>query len=251
MAPCSSFAAVEDLPEGCPCRSFTSGDSEPDEDTLTELLAAASLIVWGLLGRQPIGLCEVTIHPCLRANHWRWHWFSRQSPEFGGVLPSCACSDDAVLLDGPVDDVISVVVNGEELDSSEYVLLDGLWLERINGSWPTGGEPGGATEFSITYDQGIPVDSLVRDATIEVANALWMDRCGVASCLPGKAVTSMSQAGTSYSYETDMERVKAAGEALSTTWRAIGVYNPTQQQVPTFVYSPDEPYRNRRVRTFT
>jgi hypothetical protein len=253
IGPCYPYAQIEDLPDGCPCRIETSGDLEPSDEALTAVLNGATTIVWSLLGRQPIGLCEQRVFPCLRENNWRWNWYQQQTYTLApwGGMPACACSGDAVLLEGPVNDIIEVVVDGEILERDEYVLVDGQWLDRVDGSWPAGGRAGDEAAFAITYLRGIPVDTLVRDATIEVANVLWMDRCGVANCLPGRAVTSMSQAGTGYSYQGDQDRVREAGEALGTLWRAIGVYNPGQVHTPTMVFSPDEPYRTRTIRAFS
>lgn len=254
LGPCEPWATVDDLPEGCPCieAAGSGDDGQPTPERLEELLAEATDICWALLGRQPIGLCERTIHPCLRIDRWRQRlgarWVEPSRLNYGAI----GCPNEGVRLDGPVNDVTEVLIDGVALDPSEYVLVDGIWLVRVEGSWPSGSmtDP---DAFAITYTQGVPVPPLVRDATIEIANLLWDDRCGRLTCLPSRRVSSMSVAGTSYSYpqpQSDAERVAEVATDLAITWRAIGQFNPRQQPTPSVLYDPDEPYRNSTIRQF-
>lgn len=245
---CSPYAEVTDLPEGCPCIAEGSGGDTPSEDQLSELLAAASDIVWSVLGRQDWGECEETIWPCRQT--WGYSWDRHNWPSYDGISPRsfAHCCGEGVLLTAPVIDVTEVVVAGDVLDPSDYVLRDGLWLERVGGGWPSGSRDD-LDAFRITYTHGHTVPVLVRDATIEVANELWLDRCGSGSNIPN-AVSSASARGTSYDYSAQRDRVEQAGSALEALWKAKTAYNPTAQPVTPLVYSPDEPYRNHRYRTF-
>lgn len=245
---CSAWATADDLPDDCPCRSAGSGGDTPDDAQLAELLAAATDALFVLLGRPAIGVCEITVQPCgiggsyplpgQRALGWR----------FGDAFCSSCGHDNDVWLDGPVHDVLEVVVDGVTLDPGDFYLEDGNWLVRASGSWPAGSRDPSDLAFVITYERGVPVDSIVREAVVELVNEFWLDRCGNLGQRVTSAVTSMSTGGTSYSYP-DAQKIADALPKLPMTLKAVSTYNPTKATGQPFAYSPDVP-RPRVIRTF-
>lgn len=258
MAPtnvCEAWAALDDLVDGCPCRVVESGDESPTDDQLQEVLDSATDLLWSLLARPAIGVCEITVWPCAKGPRF-WGPFGREWYPWGegpwswGNLGGCwGCGHERdVRLDGPVFDVTEVLIDGVALDPSEYVLVDEVWLVRVGGSWPDGGGDPADESFVITYERGIEVPPLIRDATLELANELWLDRCGNATCkIPG-TVESLSTQGANYSYAHDS--IDDAGEKLPMTNKAISQWNPTREHLPAYIYSSDMPYTNRIIRTF-
>ena len=124
---------------------------ESDAESNAALNAAKDMavsVLWALSGRQ-FGRCEVTARPCPEQYHparrrvlpspyevfsWRDGW----------AFTGCGCGSRCrrtgpgmAHLPGPASNVISVVVDGEELDEDQYVLEDNV-LYRIGDStvWP-------------------------------------------------------------------------------------------------------------------
>lgn len=253
LGPCQPWADLADLPEGCPCRTLSSGDDEtPSDATLEDLLAAATDILWSMLGRPPFGVCEVTVHPeqidgiCTAIPRNRFEGWGRTDDYI----------DQAVLLRAPVNDVIEVIIDGEVLSPSAYELHDGQWLIRKEGSWPLGGGAADEERFVVTYAFGVRVPYIVRAATVEIANYLWKHHCSNTGNRLSPAVNSISTQGVSTTFNrsnpASQKAVERAvgGEMLPATQLARASINPTGQPRQTEVYSPDLGYRNRTVRTF-
>lgn len=248
--PCVAWAAVDDLPEGCPCRTEGSGGEDPSDDELEELLMQATEVIWTLLAFPYLGPCPRTIHPCRTNLGYAPSKRVREATLRWGACACCGC--DAVTLAGPIADVTEVIVDGVTLASSEYELHDNMHLVRVNGTWPMGGGPASEQNFVITYLIGAPVPTLVRDAVIELANQLWLDRCGSADSRLPRAATGASSQGVSYSFSRreEVDRVKTAGSELPTVRKAVSTYNPTGASLRTLVYSPDQDFKPRTIRTF-
>lgn len=235
LGPCEPYASLEDIDVDEICAA--------PEATVLELLVSASDVVWILLGRPKVGVCETTIYPCQKG--YRWRRWTRDYPGH----PCSGCGDEgAIKLDMPVVDVSEVVVDSVVLDPSEYALLDGCWLVRTNGGWPGGGREW--TDFSITYSFGEAVSPLVRDATVEVAVDLWETRPSSGPHLPPGA-SSVSRQGISFSVDEEVERVARPGMNLPALTKAVALYNPSHQPFPSEAWSPDRAYTNRVVRTFS
>lgn len=243
---CGPWAEVADLPDGCPCRATESGGDLPDDGTLAELIDDATDALFLLLGRPAIGVCELTVYPCANASvPFLGHHHPSVLGYSGAPCADCGHEND-VWLDGPVHDVIEVVIDGEVVDPSEYHLEDGNWLVRRDGSWPAGGNPEDDL-FSITYERGVPPSRLVRSSIAEIVNEMWMDECSNMGAKFSAAVRSMSTGGTQYSYED----VAAALPKMPQTRKLVAQYNPTNEAMQPFAYSPDFRYKNATVRLFT
>lgn len=248
---CGPWAELEDLPPDCPCRTEGSGGSDPSDAELEDLLMQATEVMWELLAYPALGPCERTIHPCRTNLGYAPSKRVREATLRWGECACCGC--DAVVLAGPVADVVEVLVDGVALDPSGYELHDNWHLVRIGASWPMGGGPAADERFVITYMMGAPVPGLVRDAVVELANQLWLDRCGSADSRMPRSATSASSQGVSYGFSRreEADRVKDAGSALPAVHKAVSTYNPTGASLRTLVYSPDADFKPRTIRTFS
>lgn len=250
---CGPYAEVDDLPDECPCRTLGSGSDEPSDERLEELLDQASEILWEALAFPTFGPCERTIHPCRRGPGWAPSAQRRTASLYGGC--SC-CGCEAVILPGPVSDITEILVDGVAVDPTSYELHEGSHLIRTDGSWPAGGGPASDERFVVTYEMGSPVPTMVRDAAIELANYLWTMRCENRSNRLSRAATSVSTPGVSMSFSQAGRREAAAAveqfaQELPLCHAAISTYNPTGMSIRPAVWSPDLPYENRTIRTFT
>jgi len=247
---CGPWAELEDLPEGCPCRTEGSGGEDPSDTELEELLMQSTEVMWELLAYPALGECPRTIHPCRTNLGYAPSKAVREATLRWGTCACCGC--DAVVLAGPIADITEVIVDGVVLDPSEYELHDNWHLVRVDGTWPMGGGPASEQRFVITYAIGAPVPTLVRDAVIELANQLWLVRCGSADSRLPRAATGASSQGVSYSFSRreEVDRVKTAGSELPTVRKAVSTYNPTGASLRTLVYSPDQDFKPRTIRTF-
>lgn len=249
--PCGAWATVDDMPEGCPCITEGSGGDTPDEAQLDELLQQATDVMWALLAYPVFGPCERTVYPCRTGYGSAPSVENRRRSLLYGACECCGC--DSVWLEGPIYDVVQVIINGDVLPRTEYELHDGFRLVRPHGSWPAGGGAVSEQKFVITYEMGTPVPPLVRDSVVELANDLWLSRCGARDGRLSRAVSSVSTQGVSMGFQRDTVAGAArdAGEQLPKVWQAVSTYNPSGVRLRPFFYSPDAPYTNRVIRTFS
>jgi hypothetical protein len=249
QGPCAPWVTDEEVDDTEICRRGSGDSNGATTEEIDALRAAATDIVWVMLGRPNIGVCEVTIYPCSRQHSWRW-WASSNSPDTVGYGGCAGCGENgAIRLDTPVVDVDEVVVDGAVLSPTEYYLLDGVWLVRTNGSWPGGAVGDDYADFSITYSFGEPVGQLISDATTEVLVDLYTSRPGRSSVLPA-GTSSASRQGISISIDAEVDRVDRIGMSLPALAKAVAVYNPLRQPHQSWAWSPDGSHHNRTVRTF-
>lgn len=248
---CAPYATIDDLPEGCPCRTEGSGSEDPSDEELEDLLMQASEVMWALLAYPTLGPCERTIYPCAKNGRGFPSAQARYRMLRWGAC-DCGCGCDAVWLEGPVADVTEVIVNGEVVPPTDYELHDDFKLVRVHGSWPAGGGPVSDQRFQITYMMGAPVPGLIRDAVVELVNELWLTICPQGDGRLARAVTTLSTPGVGMSFRRpEVEKaVKEAGDNLPKVHQALSTYNPTGVRLRTLVWSPDAPFENRTIRTF-
>lgn len=183
-------------------------------------------VLWALSGHQ-FGACETTVRPCI--NDWTIQWGTGPflSPyvlmlDAGhwGLHP-CGCGVGActvsgprvVHLPGPVDEIVTVTIDGVVLDDSAYQ-LEGNALYRTGGaSWPRQdlGRPLGETgTWSVTYTLGVAVPAGV-DKLVGVLAKEFIVACdsGVKCRLP-RTVVSTTQRGVTHVF--DPSKILAAGK---------------------------------------
>jgi hypothetical protein len=247
--PCAPWVTDDDIDDTEICRRGSWDSFGATSAEIDALRATATDVVWVMLGRPNIGVCEVTIYPCSRQHSWRW-WASGHSLGLDGYGGCAGCGENgAIRLDTPVVDVDEVVVDGSVLSPTEYHLLDGVWLVRSDGSWPGGAVGDDYADFSVTYSFGEVPSQLIKNATIEVIVDLYKTRPGMGTVLPA-GTSSASRQGISISVDAEVDRVDRIGMSLPSLAKAVSIYNPLRQPHQSWAWSPDESHHNRTVRTF-
>ncbi|MEZ0073623.1 hypothetical protein [Planotetraspora sp. GP83] len=163
----------------------------------------ATQVLWALSGRRWGPSCPVTVRPCRRSClegpglpiTVRWGTAGPWVPYIGfdGLWRNasvCGCGSDCscgqlceVRLQGPVHDIVSVTVDGQELVPEAYRVDSPALLVRTDGDcWPRCQdmaapctEPG---TFCVTYRTGLPLDEAAVAAVSELTCQL------VLACLP-------------------------------------------------------------------
>lgn len=139
----------------------------------------ATQILWAMTGRR-FGSCEVTVRPCgstcnvyggwlaypviADGSSGGWAPFIRDGQWFNcGCAGACSCAARcSVWLPGPVDQIVSVTVDGVVLADTAYRVDNRSMLVRIDGEcWPECQNmnlesPADGT-FEVTYGRGTPV----------------------------------------------------------------------------------------------
>jgi hypothetical protein len=143
--------------------------------------------LWEATGRV-YGTCEVSVMPC---NDW-------------GVLcgtcwnsyRSCGCAFiSEVKLPGPVHSIVSVVVDGVELDQADYRVDDWQWLVRLDGGvWPVWTDLADPDSFLVTYLLGQEPPAGAGSVTGMLVCA--RSGCSNANCKVPRNATQVSRQGT-------------------------------------------------------
>lgn len=146
MPLCSSW--ITDPADLCaPC----SGDD--GQDIIDRFGLVASLVLYGLTGRQYGGVCTDTISPNLDVC-WCGQWVEDGNGNPRPLLgwPDGWDGSSIFLPHRPVRSVVEVSVGGETVDPSTYRLVDRRRLVRCAGSWPSQDACG---DFTVTYEYGV------------------------------------------------------------------------------------------------
>lgn len=163
--------------------------------------------------------CPVTVRPCALScmspmTSWSWQG-SSWTPHIDGLgnwVNTCSCSTECDCrashwLDlGPVAEIISVDINGQILDESEYRVAAGL-LVRNEGQWPERQDmdapPGSPDTFTVTYRRGVPLGPQGEWALGLLACEYARSACGQKCSLP-KNVTEISRRGVTMQIARDL-----------------------------------------------
>jgi hypothetical protein len=167
---CEVFATSDDfIASNCDCGQLT-----PDE--ITELLEDASDLLAEMSGGKITGRCQSTLRPCRDSVCGWWHTDRVPSWSSWGTW-NCCCGVDTLPLRGPVASIDLVTIDGIELPSGDYKLVDRTKLVRTDGGiWPgcqdlslDSSEDG---TFAVTYTFGRRPPVFARLAAVELACAL-------------------------------------------------------------------------------
>lgn len=243
---CEAFAGPLDVinaPGGCPF--------DPVADDIQAWIDMASDIMFQLTGGRVHGECTAIVYPMTDHNcfdvygirrsssYWTDGWLGgtiiHTGPEladrFGGRRP--------VRLAGPNTTVIDVVIDGVTLAASEYILVNGVYLIRRAGSWPTLNDitqVSGTGTWTIHYTWGDPISLLMRDACVELAIDLAKaSGVGAASGF-GAGVVAANVQGVQLTIEELVQQYSDGRQNVPTLDRFVGIYGrgPTPD-----VYSPE------------
>lgn len=234
---CEAFATSEDL-LGVVCEGDL--DAIADAALIQSALDAAADALARFGAFRFLGLCTHTDRPCTDRC----------------LASACGCCEvEAIPLEGPVVEIISVTIDGVELDPAEYEVIEDahhvgprLMRKSLDGSralpWPACQRRDlPATEentFEIVYTVGSAPSVLERDANIELALA-------IIAASPGRSINVVRGASTiSGGGVTVVRDANDEDEAqgLVAVRRYISVWNPRDDNIFSAAWSPDieDPY---------
>lgn len=214
-----------------------------DQQSENALLAASELLYeWS--GRQFVGRCETSVRPCCSGCSC-WQQVLSRGHVIGGACSSGCCGTEQRLrLYGDVRSVVSITIDGAELDPAAYE-HDARWVYRVDGwAWPrcqnmraACGDPG---SFCVTYEYGIDPPSSGVEAALDLALLIASELGPDDDCALPTNVTSINREGVSFSLDP-----AAAMSAASSVGTFLKTYNPGKVTRRPAVWSPDVCYPRR------
>jgi hypothetical protein len=254
--------SVTPLPAAEPCIPWemdTGCCGEEWANLEPELQERATALAWStmrVLSAGQLGVCPVTVRPCLTApcNACMDTWMRPTLMAGVWVNNACGTVDCScarlceVVLGGRIALITRVVLDGDELPLGDFRIDNGNRIVRQDGEcWPSCQDmtkPLGAVgTLGITYIPGVVPDSAALWAVGTLA-------CEFAkSCMGGKcrlptSVTNISRQGVTFNLDqsafpggkTGIREVDAVLQALNPSGKAMGSH----------VWSPDVPWAKHR-----
>jgi len=236
------------------------------EDYDDDLKLRAQALAWSSLraltgGR--VGACPVELRPCVSTERCSdcvdqaWVY----SPAGGNgywdrhrhwATGKCKCGSDFDLeMPGTVASILSVDIDGTEMDLADLRVVNGRTLVRVDGNrWPTSQDlalpSGQAGTFTIKYVPGIlpGPDGLWAAGVLacEFAKA-----CNGAKCRLPTSATTVARQGVSFEMPSAMFD---NGTGIREVDAYLYAVNPNNLKVPPRVWSPDSPGSNHRFTTW-
>lgn len=202
-------------------------------------------IMWAATGRR-FGLCEVTVRPCGMKrcddglgefSGWNWSGGTWMPYIFNGAWFNCVCPGICcceprcqVRLQGPVDSIVEVIIDGVVIDPGAYRVDDKHWLVRTDGDcWPfcadlNTDEPDQI--FTVTYVRGDGVPNTVLTAASMLA-CEWGKACtGDGTCRLGNRVTNLARNGVTIDMTSTEELLNAGLTGIFEVDQIIRAWNP-------------------------
>lgn len=209
-----------------------------DED-LQERAQALAVSLLRSLTLHRVGGCPITVRPCTRScyvsgSQWgNLRPFQRNGQWFNatcGCDRDCGCSTlPRIRLTMPIGRIDLVTIDGEEVDPDAYQIVDGQWLERIDGdAWPT-------TGMEVTYLNAWPVDHAGAWAAGLLASE-FAKACGGGKCRLPSGVTQIVRSGVTMTVAGSLFKDGMTGirevDAYVQTW------NPNSLKVAPSIWAP-------------
>jgi hypothetical protein len=231
-----------------------------DPSVQSRALALASETLHRLTAYR-VGGCPVTVRPCVRGGCWSsfipFHGGSSFHPGLNTrgqwVNNSCGCqrrgcaTSCEVNLEGPVGEIVEVLVDGDEVDPGDYMVQDDhlVWMGAGECLWPLTQDLSlaeGEGTFFVTYLNAYTVDSVGAHAAGMLAME-FAKACGMAGkCKLSKNVREVVRNGVSFTIEAGLFPGGVTGievvDAFIELWRPPG--SPSRQSR---VWSPDMAHR--------
>lgn len=217
-----------------------------------ELFAQTAIQV--LTGRQ-LGNCPITVRPCLSRcgasgssslDPWmvpfikEGRWYN----SCGCKALDCSCSTlDVVYLDGPVGEIVEVLVDGVAVDPVDYRVDNHNQLVRLGGAkWPTcqnmAAPTSAAGTMAVTYVKGAVLDALGEFIAGQLANE-YLTACNTGECSLPAGITSMARQGVQFEFGAEVFPNGRTGIDSVDLW--VESWNPYKVKSPSGIYSPDKP----------
>lgn len=187
---CQRFCDPDDLfGDHCSCAFDENDDMTLVEDVID---MASDIMVWMSHGKIT-GICLNTYRPMKVGGGGcgvpAGGYSDYETARFDGL--------DVIPLPGIDPQVIEVEIDGEVLAPSDYGLIDGRYLFRREGSWPTSNSLTALSSavgvFEITLRTGTASDWITKQAAIELACELGQEFLKGRSRLPRGAVSANLQ----------------------------------------------------------
>lgn len=247
--PCSPWTTVDDV-EACCC------DADPER--IQFAIDVASEVLFARSGYKYPGVCQGVERPCSRRagdaglpppwwrESWGWCRWGRRPGD------PCGCGGrgrEYVPIGQPVQSVDLVLIDGEVLDPSSYVLLDGRTLRRIDGeSWPCCQDLDlpdteiGTWAVYTTYGRPIPKGG---DLAAQLY-ACQLAKCGSEGCELPERVQSIVRQGVSADFVDIDQLVSLGTTSIPFVEEWLKSVNPSGRRRPLGMASPDVGRRARR-----
>jgi len=148
---------------------------------------------------------------------------------------SCGVMHRIRLRGQPVRHILSVVVNGQPLQPTEYVLLDHSVLGFLTSAACCAGC------VTVQYEYGAPPPSAGRLAALKLANELVEALDPGGSCALPARVTSVSRQGVSWTLLDNQDFLENGRTGIYEVDLFLKTYNPAGALRPARVYSVDRP----------
>lgn len=215
------------------------GMADHPETELVELAKRVAVdTIWSLSG-QRFGLCDVIVAP---APSLRRPTLAERA--YGAAREAVCTAPAFITLEGPVNAVLEVVIDGNTVDDTEY-MVRGDRLYRLGGRlWPSvqnmtvmNGEVG---TWSVKYRRGIPVPEGGNYAAGIMACELFKSMTAQSCRLPQR-VTEISREGISMTVLDPLDLFDKGRTGLTEVDTWLAAVNPHGLRAQPRVYSPDVP----------
>lgn len=242
-----------------------------EDDAQARLIARSEAFAWSLLASlagYQIGTCPISIRPCsarcappstwlvapvqggasglrvMRAGMLNPYisggvWYNACG--CGARADSCSCGPvPTVVLPGPVGGIVSITIDGIELDPSAYRVDNGNLLIRQDGEpWPMCQDMASPVPgFEVTYYRGAAPSAMTRAAAGVLAAEFYVNCTGGECRLPSN-VTRATRGGESYEFSPMDFPEGDTGGSLPEVDAIIRIYNPNRLKMPVSMASPE------------
>lgn len=249
--PCAVWIDGADVADCC------DADAGSDTTVFDDVAEMASTLLFGLTARQFNGVCQRTVRPCTDI-------CSRACFDFDAPFPRtrCGCQTESrIRLAGyPIRSIVSVKIDGDIIDESEYRLEEHRSLLRLHDAgppvrsrvWPSCQNLALADDqddtFAITYTYGMAPPELGKRAAAQLACELWKACPGNAGecALPNKVTRIVRQGVTIEKIVPLADFLKEGATGLTLVDAFMAQVNPHGARRRSAVWSPDLPRYPRR-----
>lgn len=239
----------------------TTGKTEEQVALIERMLHVSTEIMWRLSGKK-YGACPVTVRPCKddcgssRQGYTWWNGIRWMPYLDNGVWfndpcsickTGCSCSELCeITLPGPVDSIVSVMVDGITVPPEQYRVDDGRKLVRLGDDcWPTCQDMNKPTTevgtMAVTYRKGEAVPQGGLWAAGLLACQLIKACSAAADCaLPSNAQRIVREGVT---LDLDPLLIDATGfrTGIAEVDLWLSAVNPYRSTEPSVIMSPDTP----------
>lgn len=248
---------------GC-CDEWSTLDPELQERAVDLAWSTLRTLSGGQVGNCPVVVRPCLTQPCDACTSWWLDSLSGGKPWISvglvaGQWINCACGSPEcscerlceIVMPGSIAGLVSVTVDGEEQPLTDYRIVNGHIIARVDGEcFPSCQNMNASLDevgsVGITYVPGI----VPTEAGLWAAGVLaceFSKACTGAKCRLPSSVTAVSRQGVSYTMSAGMFANGLTGI------REVDAYliavNPSAATKPATVWSPDVPWAKHRYET--